>query len=423
MKRDLLIRYVLLCLLLLAGGVWSAWCLERGLWMGFAVSIAVFAISAVLVWHIMLSPLRTLHKYILNKNEPAKRTPPASFAYSGIYETERAVDKLVEECRRQLFSETSRQQFYELVLRQVETGVVACDRTGRVEWMNRSAEEQVGILRQVDAEWMEADADSERVLRLVHHNRHREILLSRLPFREGDEDKFLFTLRDVRHVLEAKQQESWKALSRVLTHEIMNSMTPILSLADTLAQRADTENTPDTLHNLCQGLQVIRRRGKGLMDFVDNYRKLTRVPAPQTCEINADELFSDLRKLFPLSYVEFEQPYRNFTFRADRTQLEQVLINLIRNALEAATRPESPVSVSLSRSVEHHEVYIRVQDHGQGIAEAELEHIFMPFYTTKNGGSGIGLCLSKQIINNHGGDILLHSVQDHGSCFTVCLPY
>ncbi len=159
------------------------------------------------------------------------------------------------------------------------------------------------------------------------------------------------------------------------------------------------------------------------MEFVDNYRTLTRVPPPQIADINADEFFVYLRRLFPETFMDFEQPYRNFSFRADRAQLEQVIINLVRNAVEAATQKGSPVSISLSRSVEHREVYISIQDHGQGIATAELEHIFMPFYTTKKDGNGIGLSLCKQIINNHGGDILVHSVQDHGSCFTICLPY
>ncbi len=159
------------------------------------------------------------------------------------------------------------------------------------------------------------------------------------------------------------------------------------------------------------------------MEFVDNYRTLTRVPPPQMADINADDFFAHLRRLFPEAFMDFEQPYRNFSFRADRAQLEQVIINLVRNAVEAATEKNSPVSISLSRSVEHREVYISIQDHGQGIATAELEHIFMPFYTTKKGGSGIGLSLCKQIINNHGGDILVHSVQDRGSRFTICLPY
>ncbi len=423
MKRNSLPCYALLCLAMLGCGGWMAWSIERELWMSLAVSIAVFLAAAIFVRYASLSPLRALHHYILNKYPVEHNEPQLPAAFTNIYATERSIDRLMENYRAQIFAEAGRLQFYELVLRQVATGVVACTREGRVLWMNRSAEEQLGVIKHVAASWLE-EAEAERVVRIERHNHRRECLLTRIPFSEGDEEKLLFTLRDIRHVLETKQQESWKSLSRVLTHEIMNSMTPILSLADTLAERASETGAADSgLRQMKQGLDVIRRRGKGLMDFVDNYRRLTRVPPPQLETIAADAFFADLRKLFPEAHIDFEQPYLNFAFRADRPQLEQVLINLIKNALEAGLHPASPVSVALTRSVERREVCLHVQDHGRGIAPAELEHIFMPFYTTKHGGTGIGLSLCKQIVSNHGGDILVHSVQDKGSCFTVCLPY
>ncbi len=426
MKIKPLLRHLAFCSLLLACAGWVFWSIGHELWMSLAVSLAAFMMVCVAMYYKSLSPLRALHNYILNKYPTGGRELLPRSPYSDIYDTECLLDKLMDDYRAQTFEEAGRQQFYELVLRQVETGVVACTKEGRVEWMNRCAEEQLGLLRQVAPEWLdETVTESERVVLLERHGHRRECLLTRMAFSEGEEAKLLFTLRDIRHVLEVKQQESWKSLSRVLTHEIMNSMTPILSLADTLATRANADGEADaaTILHLQQGLEVIRRRGKGLMDFVNNYRLLTRVPPPQPESIDADGFFADLRKLFPMSYVDFEQSYRGFSFRADRAQLEQVLINLIKNALEAATSPDSPVSVGLSRSVERKEVHIHVQDHGQGIASAELEHIFMPFYTTKPGGSGIGLSLCRQIVNNHGGDIQVHSVANRGSCFTVCLPY
>ncbi len=423
MRKKLLLRYLLLCLLLFFSAGWSVLSFRSELWMGFAGGLLMFVTCAAYAWYIMTVPLRAIHNYILNKCGTAGGGLQSS--YVGIYETERVLDDLMANCREQSFVEAGRREFYELVLRQVQTGVVACAKDGRIEWMNRSAEELLGVLRHVDAAWLDETLGTERVVLLNWRNHNREVLLARLPFREGNEDKLLFTLRDVRHVLEIKQQESWKSLSRVLTHEIMNSMTPILSLADTLALRASESDAPDaaTILHLQQGLEVIRRRGHGLLDFVNNYRQLTRVSPPQMDLISADELFDGLCCLFPMPFIEFVQPYRKFAFRADRAQLEQVLINLIKNALEAATVPDSPVSVMLERNAAHREVCISVRDSGQGISQAEQEHVFMPFYTTKPGGTGIGLSLCKQIISNHGGDILLHSVQDKGSCFTICLPW
>ncbi len=372
MKKYTMVRYVLLFLALLFCGGWTSWSIERELWMSLAVSLSAFAMTAAFTYNTFRAPLRAIHHYILNKYQPGR--PPLSISptssFIDIYATERMLARLMANYRTQVFEEMGRQQFYELVLRQVETGVVACSKAGKVEWMNRCAEEQLGVLKHIPENWMDNREEAERVVHLEHHNHRRECLLTRIPFREAEEDKLLFTLRDIRHVLETKQQESWKSLSRVLTHEIMNSMTPILSLADTLASRTDEADASDTatVLQLRQGLEVIRRRSRGLMDFVDNYRRLTRVPPPQQERIGADDLFNNQRKLFPASHINFEQPYRNFCFRADRTQLEQVLINLIKNALEATEQPESPVSITLNRNVEQHEICIHIQDHGRGIA-------------------------------------------------------
>ncbi len=388
MKHQAFFRYAITCILMLLSGAWAAYSAAGQLWISTSISLLFFCF-------LMSINYFSLEKNFKRRREQHTTRPESSSVIS-----------------------PTREQFYELVLRQVATGVVSCNKQGKVEWMNRAAEDQLGFIAHIDAEWLNEKAGSERVIQLHRHNHHRECLLTRIYYKEGENHKILFTLRDIRHVLEAKQQESWKSLSRVLTHEIMNSMTPILSLADTMVERANTEETA----HIKRGLETIRRRGKSLLDFVNNYRKMTRIPTPQPEDIDADEFFRHLRGLFPQPFIVFEQPYKDFCIRADRTQLEQVLINLIKNAMEAEKSAESPIEVSLSRNLEHHKVCIHVQDHGQGIASAELNNIFMPFYTTKANGSGIGLSLCQQIIGNHGGDIRVHSVADHGSCFTVCLP-
>ncbi len=387
MKHQTLLRHAAICSLMLLCGVWAAYSIAGHLWISSGIALLFFSALVFTAY------------FNLTKNNKRRREH---------YDPRENKGDITP----------AREQFYELVLRQVATGVVSCNKQGKVEWMNRAAEDQLGFIAHVDAEWMDEKSGCERVIRLHRHNHHRECLLTRIYYKEGSTAKVLFTLRDIRQVLEAKQQESWKSLSHVLTHEIMNSMTPILSLADTMVERANTEETA----HIRRGLEIIRRRGSSLLDFVNNYRQMTRIPVPQPKEIDADEFFKHLRGLFPQPFIAFEQPYKDFCIRADRTQLEQVLINLIKNAMEAAKSPESPIEVSLSRNLEHHEVCIHVQDHGLGIAGAELNNIFMPFYTTKANGSGIGLSLCKQIIGNHGGDIRVHSVADHGSCFTVCLP-
>ena len=171
-----------------------------------------------------------------------------------------------------------------------------------------------------------------------------------------------------------------------------------------------------------QALEAIYRRSKGLLHFTENYRKLTRVPPPQYATIRVDELFDDMKKLFEGMYLTFDQPYPGFTFQADRSQIEQVLINLITNARDASPSPESEIKIHLRRNTAEDEVQISVQDYGQGIPVEAQERIFVPFYTTKPNGSGIGLALCKQIVNQHHGYITLHSTVGKGSLFTLCLP-
>lgn len=145
-------------------------------------------------------------------------------------------------------------------------------------------------------------------------------------------------------------------------------------------------------------------------------------PPPQYAAIRVDELFDDLKKLFEGMYLTFDQPYPGFTFQADRSQIEQVLINLITNARDASPNPESDIKIHLRRNTAEDEVQISVQDYGQGIPVEAQERIFVPFYTTKPNGSGIGLALCKQIVNQHHGYITLHSTVGKGSLFTLCLP-
>lgn len=146
------------------------------------------------------------------------------------------------------------------------------------------------------------------------------------------------------------------------------------------------------------------------------------MPPPQYAAIRVDELFDDLKKLFEGIHLTFDQPYPGFTFQADRSQIEQVLINLITNARDASPSPESEIKIHLRRNTAEDEVQISVQDYGQGIPVEAQERIFVPFYTTKPNGSGIGLALCKQIVNQHHGYITLHSTVGKGSLFTLCLP-
>ena len=241
---------------------------------------------------------------------------------------------------------------------------------------------------------------------LAESLRFDDMMLSfRSPYRnrsmEQMVDELSEAMRNFRtHVLEHNEMAAWQKLIRVLTHEIMNSLTPIISLSETLCEREVDE------------------RSYSLM-YQGNYRKLTRLPAPVRRPVLLTELLLDLRKLFPEDYIHIELPTEDRTLQIDRTQIEQVLINLIKNAREACAKCEHPLIEIKVLPAQSWQCRIAVSDNGEGILPEVLDKVFVPFFTTKSGGQGIGLSLCKQIMNRHGGNITVKSTVGQGSCFTL----
>jgi signal transduction histidine kinase len=216
-----------------------------------------------------------------------------------------------------------------------------------------------------------------------------------------------------KRTMEANEIESWQKLIRVMGHEIMNSITPIISLSETLSTR-EVEYS-----RMQQGMQVIHKRSKGLLEFVENYRRITRIPAPVKEKVTLAELFNGIAELIPNDYISFAQPAPQISIKADRTQIEQVLINIIKNAIEACAEVPYPQIQVKSSVSETGTVSITVSDNGPGILPNVLDKIFIPFFTTKENGSGIGLSLCKQIMHLHGGNITARSTPEQGSEFTL----
>lgn len=397
----------------------------KQLWLTASVCALTFIGLYACLHHRQSRQIMLLRSFIQGiRHSGLKEIPRFAPEESGhTLDLKREIEHTFATYRQQLFDEATRQKYYQLLLDQVDTGILLCDREGRVEWMNQAARAQTGPCQYIPEKWLRHPGQEARVIAVERHGQAKDILLSSTRFTLDNHPRILFTLKDIHHVLEEQQIESWKTLTRVLTHEIMNSLTPILSLSETLIRQAPaTEPSAKQYSQMQQALQAIHRRSKGLLHFTENYRKLTRVPPPQYTTIQADELFNDLKKLFEDMHLTFDQPYPGFTFQADRAQIEQVLINLITNARDASPNPESEIKIHLRRNTAEDEVQISVQDYGQGIPVEAQERIFVPFYTTKPNGSGIGLALCKQIVNQHHGYITLHSAVGKGSLFTLCLP-
>ena len=308
--------------------------------------------------------------------------------------------------RQRLQSEAIRQHYYEQVLDEVDTGVLVCREDGEITWQNRASILMLGSMHGLPQEWI-ATRSAHKVTH-THHNTVYEMLVCSRKFVLDRQTYRIVSLRDIHEVIEETEIEAWQKLVSVLTHEIMNSLTPIIGLSESaegMDERADS------------ALAVIHRRSKGLLEFVNNYRKLTRIPQPQMESVPVQEYFSDLEQFYG-DRLRCNVSTSALEVNADPRQLMQVLVNLVKNASEAS---DGVIELNASRMADGN-IEISVRDYGHGILPEVMDSIFVPFFTTKAQGSGIGLSLCKQIVKQHRGRLLVKSRPGHGSVFTIILP-
>lgn len=262
-----------------------------------------------------------------------------------------------------------------------------------------------------------------------------QLTLKASSVKAGNEELIIVSINDIKNELDEKELDSWLKLIRVLMHEIMNSLTPIISLSENLTHIFNNKGkavspddvTQDTIANTIQGLSVINEQVKGLMSFVESYRRLTRIPEPEKKYFKINDLFKRVHVL----YKSLENNERmelsvntgnpDLEIFADENLITQVIINLLKNAIQAnENNPEGTIRISCSTDNAGH-AKICVADNGPGISEDKIEEIFVPFFITRKEGTGIGLSISKQIMRVHGGNLTVRSKPGKETIF--CLTF
>ena len=350
----------------------------------------------------------------------------------------RSINGIVDSYKQREMEVQTQRSYLEALLGNIDTALIVATPEGSVEWANRATTQLLldYVPRHID-ELAALDSvlpDTLRLMRPGHtvqlHLRkgtadEAHFVASVSIYTTGQRTLHIYSIRNIREVLEENEMESWQKLIRVLTHEIMNSLTPIISLSETLEEylpeelsssefSEKTESTESTAL-LRQGLQTIHRRSDGLLEFMKNYRKVALVPQPLCSDVKAEELVSALMPLFisteHITY-RFALQHPDRLLHIDRTQMEQVLINLLKNATEACAHTSGAV-VTLTDSIDEAtgRYCLHVTDNGPGILPEVQEKIFIPFFTTKPQGSGIGLALSRQIVRLHRGTLSVASVE------------
>jgi signal transduction histidine kinase len=332
--------------------------------------------------------------------------------------------------------------YLQKILELVDTGILSYElESGTVVWMNESLKKLLHLpylktihsLEKRDAVLhaeLTALQPGESKIAAVHSERDTfKVLLSATAFGIDGNKYKLIAFQNVNEALDETESKAWQKLLSVMTHEIMNSVAPISSLADTIKNRLQQslpeESSDGALEDIAIGIDTIKRRSEGLLRFAETYRNLNKITTLNLKRIHVSELFSHLHQLMlpTLTKKGIELVILlkdgDLSFQADTDLIEQVLINLLVNSIEAVKETEAPKIVLSAGITSNKKVILKISDNGTGMPEEVLDKIFIPFFSTKKSGSGIGLSLCKQIMMLHRGTIQVQSKEGEGTSFSL----
>jgi len=446
-SRAILIRIILMI------GLTMAACVLLFVWKEEFWGILVF----ILVAGIAISTInyfnrvnRLIASFLMGiENEDSSLHIPERTGNKAVDEIFRGIARLNELFLRKNIAIGAQEQYYLSIIRQSATGLFSVNEEGRIININPSAEKLTGMIAFqhvntlgrineslpgfIQIELKPGDSPS-----VIFESPGGQNLLFKLSeISTPNEVIRLVVVSDITKELDIREVDAWIKLARTLSHEIMNNLAPITTLSQVLLNYLvkdkrvipTDEIDQDILKKTVKGLRVIEERSTGLKDFVENYRKFTKLPEPDLKKVELTGLIENVLlacsgfDMFNKIRIEEQIPDSVFVL-TDQNLLSQVLINLVKNALESFQREEpseSPI-IRIAVKEEASRIQIHISNNGEAIPPELREQIFVPFFTTKENGSGIGLSLSKQIMLMLGGDINLRANERNETCFRISLP-
>jgi nitrogen fixation/metabolism regulation signal transduction histidine kinase len=428
-------RITLISLVISAPGITVA---EILLWMSshsvefkwtitLAIAIAWMVGTSALHGQI-IRPLQTLSNMVA-----AIREDDFSFRLRGGSREDSLADLILEinalatRLQQQKISALEATALLKKVMMEIDVAVFTFDQQQRLRIVNRAGEQLMGRIAPrmlgLSAEELGLkeflEASEPQTLQMTFPGKHGRWAISHTSFRENGVPHQLLIISDLSRALREEERQAWQRLIRVLGHELNNSLAPIKSIAGTLAGLTSRAALPeDVSQDMRQGLRVIENRVESLNRFMQAYTQLARMPAPTRSRVEVGALVQRVASLERrLAVKVIEGPH--VTVDADPDQLEQLLINVVRNAVDASLDPslKQPGSVEVGWRTNARSVEMFIRDEGPGLLNSD--NLFVPFFTTKHGGSGIGLILSRQIAEGHGGVLQLANRADRTGCEAV----
>ena len=421
---------------LLACCLCSAWLAVHGFYISLCVALCLTAFVAYAIYRYILHSARAMAQFIWSVRYSEFLSSPAAHPNAPQTLPEELLTEMqdaLKHYRSNLQKKESQLQYFQALANHIDMAGLVYAPDGQMEWINEAAKRLIHMEhpRTVDdltefhpnlpEKLRTLKAGDLSVWQIKEEEETVQLALSGMEFIIQGRKLLIAGMKNIHSALDSRETEAWQKLIRVLTHEIMNSITPIISLTELLTKYADSlEGDEETKTEMKQMLQTIGRRGNGLVRFMNSYREVSHLPHPLLKLYNAGELLKGVVQLMQNDTNDLHLSLPNVPLRliADKEQIEQVLINLIRNARE---NEATQITLSAGITPGNH-LFLRVTDNGTGIDPEVQERIFIPFFTTKPTGSGIGLTISRQIMHQHHGSITVQSKVGEGSTFTLLFP-
>lgn len=431
---------IILCLYL---GLWLYY--KHELWLAPSILGIVVCIQIGELIYYVNSVNHKLARFLdsIRYNDFSSSFTSGSQMGGSFREVNLAFNEVMDVFRKTRAEKEEQMLFLQVIIQHINTGIISFNSKGKIGVINNSAKQLLQIpqfrdisdLAKLSNELLEEVIEmkpGQRMSKKVNSNLH--LIIQSTSLKMGGQSWTLLSLQNINAELQSNELEAWQNLTKVLRHEIMNSITPISSLVESLRTILDEDSyvqqegfliKKDGFQDVQEGLDTIANRSKGLVNFVNAYRDYTNIPLPEKELVNIKNLFEKVLNLMKedlrVSEIEVQLEIIPDTLEilCDPDQIMMILINLLKNSSESLANQANRIIFLRAISQGDLGSIIQVEDHGPGIVPEALERIFVPFYTTKKTGSGIGLAISRQIMNLHRGSLQVTSKPNERTVFTL----